>query len=158
PHERVGDVRLAGAVRADDDRNPRLEAYLDRVGKRLEAAQLDRLQVHAARSLPPATDGSGRSLRPTRLVRDLLERLAPGLLLGLLLRPAAAAAELDAVDHGRARERPLVRGALDLEDGVDDLLALPGEHLLQLGLEVDVTLRRVLDPAGERADDRLLDL
>ena len=39
---------LPGAVRPDDDRDPRLEAHLDRVDERLEAAQLDRLQVHAA--------------------------------------------------------------------------------------------------------------
>ncbi len=46
PHDRVGDVRLPRAVRPDDDRDPGLEAHLDRIGERLEAAQLDRAQVH----------------------------------------------------------------------------------------------------------------
>ena len=39
PDDCVGDVRLAGAVRAYDDGHPRLELDLDRVRKRLEAAQ-----------------------------------------------------------------------------------------------------------------------
>jgi hypothetical protein len=47
PDDRVGDVRLARAVRADDHGDARLEAHLDRVRKRLEAAQLDRTQMHA---------------------------------------------------------------------------------------------------------------
>ena len=46
PDDRVRDVRLPGAVRADDDRDPWLELDLDRVRERLEAAQLDRAQVH----------------------------------------------------------------------------------------------------------------
>src|SRR4029079_1934565 len=33
PHQRVGDVRLPGSVGPDDDRDPRLEADLGRVGK-----------------------------------------------------------------------------------------------------------------------------
>jgi hypothetical protein len=47
PDQRVGDVRLAGAVRPHHDRDAGLEADLDRVGKRLEAAELDRTHVHA---------------------------------------------------------------------------------------------------------------
>src|SRR4029079_11599016 len=57
PDDRVRDVRLARAVRADDHGHARLEAHLDRVGKRLEAAQLDRTQMHALRSLTIRTDG-----------------------------------------------------------------------------------------------------
>src|SRR5207253_1099138 len=53
-----GDVGLAGAVRADDDADARLETDLDRVGERLEAAQLDRLEVHAPRTLPRAADAA----------------------------------------------------------------------------------------------------
>ena len=41
PDDRVGDVRLPGAVRPDDDGDARLEANLDRFRERLEAAQLD---------------------------------------------------------------------------------------------------------------------
>src|SRR5262245_15365745 len=41
PEQSVGDVRLPGAVRPDDDRDPALEANLDRLGERLEPAQLD---------------------------------------------------------------------------------------------------------------------
>ena len=41
PDDRVGDVRLARAVRADDDGDARLEPHLDRVRERLEAAQRD---------------------------------------------------------------------------------------------------------------------
>ncbi len=46
PADRVGDVRLAGAVRPDDHADARLEAHLDRVGERLEATDLDRAQMH----------------------------------------------------------------------------------------------------------------
>ena len=56
PYDRVGDIRLAGPVRADDDGDAGLELELDRVHERLEAAQLDRAKVHAG-SLPVATDG-----------------------------------------------------------------------------------------------------
>ena len=49
PDDRVGDVRLAGAVRADDDRYAGLQLQLERVRKRLEAAQSERAQVHGTR-------------------------------------------------------------------------------------------------------------
>ena len=48
PDDRVGDVRLARAVRPDDDGNARLEVDLERVRKRLEAADAERAQVHRA--------------------------------------------------------------------------------------------------------------
>ena len=41
PDDRVGDVRLAGAVRPDDDGDAGLELQLERVRKRLEAAQAE---------------------------------------------------------------------------------------------------------------------
>ena len=61
PDDRVRDVRLPGAVRADDDRNPLLEIDLERTGEGFEAADLDRLQVHRTRILPSATDGTRTS-------------------------------------------------------------------------------------------------
>jgi len=63
PADRVGDVRLARAVRADDHADARLEANLDRVGKRLEAADLDRAEMHRGRTLAIAEDGASRALR-----------------------------------------------------------------------------------------------
>ena len=42
PDDRVGNVRLAGPVRPDDDGHAWLELNLDRLHERLEAAQLDR--------------------------------------------------------------------------------------------------------------------
>ena len=47
PEDRVGDVRLPGPVRADDDRDSRLETDLHRLDERLEATELDCLQMHA---------------------------------------------------------------------------------------------------------------
>src|SRR5580765_2280103 len=55
PDDRVGDVRLAGAVRPDDDRHTRLELNLDRLHERLEAAQFDRTKMHW-RTLPLLPD------------------------------------------------------------------------------------------------------
>ena len=46
PADRVGDVRFAGPVRADDDADARLEAHLDGVREGLEATQLDGAQMH----------------------------------------------------------------------------------------------------------------
>ena len=46
PRQRIRDVRLARAVRADDHRHPGLEAQLDRVAERLEPADAERCEVH----------------------------------------------------------------------------------------------------------------
>ena len=46
PADRVGDIGLARAVRADDHADARLETNLDRVGEGLEATQLDGAQMH----------------------------------------------------------------------------------------------------------------
>ena len=46
PADRVGDVRLAGPVRSDDDADARLEAHLDGVREGLEATQLDGAEMH----------------------------------------------------------------------------------------------------------------
>ena len=55
-------VRFAGAVRPDDDRHAGLEVDLDRIDERLEAAELDRLQMHAKCRL-----SSGQDAARTRL-------------------------------------------------------------------------------------------
>ncbi len=64
PEDRVGDVRLAGPVRPDDHGDARLEADLDRVDERLEAAQLDCLQVHPAGGYRPGRMGRFRPRAP----------------------------------------------------------------------------------------------
>ena len=66
PADRVGDVGLAGAVRSDDHPHARLETDLDRVGKRLEATQLDRTEVHAPVTLTRSADATRRRLRRAR--------------------------------------------------------------------------------------------
>ena len=60
PDDRISDVRLAGAVRSDDDRDAWFETDIDRIGERLEAAQPDRAQMHRGSLTPPAAGG----LRP----------------------------------------------------------------------------------------------
>ena len=57
PADRVRDVRLAGAVRPDDHADAPVETNLDRVGKRLEATELYRAEMHAGRTLPVVADG-----------------------------------------------------------------------------------------------------
>ena len=58
PRDRVDDVRLARAVGADDDGDPRFEDHRGRVGERLEALEGETLQEHGDR------DASGCALRP----------------------------------------------------------------------------------------------
>ena len=77
PDDRVGHVRLPGAVRSDHDRDPGLEGHLDGVGERLEAAQLDAPQVHASATLSAAADGDGEPhpRGPARTSRTECSRL-----------------------------------------------------------------------------------
>src|SRR5215831_3348506 len=58
PEHRVGDVRLSGAVRTDHDRHARLEPNLDGIREGLEAADADRTQVHARRTLATCADAA----------------------------------------------------------------------------------------------------
>ncbi len=58
PDDPVGDVRLPGAVRSDHDGHAGLEPDFHRVGERLEAAQLDRAQVHACGRLAGGADAA----------------------------------------------------------------------------------------------------
>ncbi len=57
PDDGVGDVRLAGPVRPDDDGHARLERDLERFRERLEAADAERAQVHRSGILAAAPDG-----------------------------------------------------------------------------------------------------
>ena len=126
-------------------------------------------RLRAAAASCSARISASRRARPTQELHrvllglrgetgDLRERLARCFLLGGLLRAALAHAELLAVDDGRAREVALVRRPLGREHGVDDLPPAAGERLLQLRLVVDVRVQRVVDAAGERVDDRGLDV
>ena len=158
PHDRVGDVRLAGAVRADDHGHARLQAQLERVGERLEAADADRLQVHRRCILTIQADVA--AVLPLELLgndAESVERLARGFLLGGLLRRSAADSELGAGDVRGADEPAVVRRALHLEHRVVDLPTRARERFLELGLVVDVARARVLDLVAEGRDDRLLD-
>lgn len=58
PTERVHHVGLARAVRADDTRDPRFEPQGGRGGERLEAAEGQGLEVHAAGLYPPGMSHS----------------------------------------------------------------------------------------------------
>ena len=214
PDDRIGDVRLAGAVRADHDGHPGLEAHLDGIRERLEAAQLDAPQVHARARLSVRPDSLAAARMPlrnaeiasrlyvtpksveanlsrvyrklgirsrTELARHLRRRLTPGaaargrgsghrrmnaecrqrlgrrLLLGGLLRRAAADAELLAVDERGADEPALVRRPVDVEHVVLDAAPRPRQRLLELRLRVDVTGARILDPLVEGLHDRRRD-
>ena len=71
PADRVRDVRFPGSVRPDDHADARLEANLDRVGKRLEATELYRAEMHVV-----AGYRDGRTAtRPGRAQRSVLVRL-----------------------------------------------------------------------------------
>ena len=101
--------------------------------------------------MPETSYYSGKSLLQPR------ERLARGLLLGGLLRPALAATELLVVDERGTREAALVRRPLDRDLGVVHPAAPAREQLLQVRLVVDAGRERMLDLIRERVDDRLLD-
>src|SRR5919108_4462509 len=98
------------------------------------------------------------SLRRWYLDAELRKYFLGGLLFGALLRVARPRSELLAVDDRGAREPAVVRRAFHFEDAVTHRLAATGERLLQLGLLVDVTRQRVVDPGHERLHDRPLDL
>ena len=137
PQDGVRDVRLARAVRADDDRDARREVELRAVGERLEALQRDRAQVHQS----------------DLLLERSSARSAAACSAAFLVFPLAAP-ELLAVHHGDRDEAAVVRRALLALDQVLDDLGAAREPLLQLRLEVHRVLERVLDLALERLDHR----
>src|SRR5438270_288292 len=98
PADGVGHVRLAGAVRPDDDADALFEANFDRVRERLEAANLDRAQMHRRgpyRACTTALLGvvfrvlAGERGRLVPL--EELEDAAPLGLLGVLVEPLVEA-------------------------------------------------------------------
>ena len=64
PADRVGDVRFPGPVRPDDHADARLEAHLDRIGKRLEATDLDRTEMHVVAGYRAGRTATRRRHRP----------------------------------------------------------------------------------------------
>jgi hypothetical protein len=74
PDDGVGDVRLARAVRTDDDGNARLEPYVDGVGEGLEALDLDRLQVQSAPPAAALRAQEGRAKLPRRIAASACMR------------------------------------------------------------------------------------
>ena len=137
PEDGIGHVRLTGAVGPDDHADAGTELEPRPVGKRFEPLEGDALQVH------------GRSA-PHRL-----ERRLRGLLLGVLLAPALATADLGSIDPRDDAERPVVRWPLLGDDGVGDERAATRKPLLQFRLEVNGPLERVGELGRERVDDRL---
>src|SRR5262249_26905011 len=70
PADRVDDVRLAAAVRADDRGEAPLEDDPGAVGERLEAAELECLEMHALGPFPARlSDGSDRKCPPKLALR-----------------------------------------------------------------------------------------
>ena len=88
---------------------------------------------------------------------ECFERLLGSRLLRVLLGAPGSAPELLPVDRRGAEEVAVVRRPLHLEHRVADLPARLRERLLQGRLVVDVLRAGVLDPVGERGDDRPLD-
>src|SRR5688572_13210683 len=84
-----------------------------------------------------------------------LQRNAGGLLLGLLLRAAAARSERAAVHLRDGLEEPIVGRALLGDDPVAHDLSPPREPLLELALEVVEVRDRELDLGLERLRNRL---
>src|SRR5579862_851685 len=114
-------------------------------------------QTTAARCLNSVKSGMcGNVLRPRRAFH-LLESLAGGRLLGLLLRPALAAPELLPVDERGAGEVPVVCRACGRDLGVCHPPAAARKELLQVRLVVDAGRDRELDALLEGGDDRALD-
>ena len=68
PDDRVRNVRLPRAVRTDDDGDSGLQPDLDGIRERLEAAQLDRSEVHRPRRLAAPTDAVVLGVCPLRRI------------------------------------------------------------------------------------------
>src|SRR3954452_8251383 len=94
------------------------------------------------------------ALRNSQLLEHDLSRR----LLGGLFRAAVPDPGLLAVHVGGTGEGAVMRRPVDIEHRIAHRLPAPRERLLNLGLEIDVTGQRVLDPRRESLHNRLLDL
>ena len=139
PLDRVGDVRLPRAVRADDHGHAREEAQLDRLGERLEAADAERGEVHQP-VRPSASRASASRAADCSAVFFELPRPVPS---------------DDAVDDRGGGEVAAVRWACGFHEGVAYGWPLTCQALLQLRLVVDEGLGGVGDALVEGLDDGL---
>src|SRR3954452_19500033 len=84
------------------------------------------------------------------LFAQLVQGALRGRLLGLLLAPPRSGADLLPVDRCEDLEATVVGRPLLADHLVVDRVAVAGQPLLQLGLEVEALPRRVLDLIAER--------
>ena len=136
PQHRVGDVGLAGAVRADDHRHARRELQPGAVGERLEALEGERPQVH--RQLVIASSAASAAACSA----SFFERPEPR-------------ADLLAAHHRGHLEDPLVRRPVLRRHAVGHERPAARQALLQRRLEVRRRVQRQLDLRRERLDHRL---
>ena len=132
PQDRVGDVRLARAVGADDHADARRELQPGPLGERLEPLHLDRSQIHlssSSRRLAFQSDATDPAIS-----RGAFSASSAAILLGRLLAAARPVADPLGVDRRLHLEGPPVRRAGFGYDGVAYARPAAGEQLLQGGL------------------------
>ena len=141
PQHGVGDVGLARAVGADDDRHPGGELEPRAVRERLEALEGQRLQVHQSSNSSSSAESSiSSAVRAASCSASFFERPSP--------RPTGRSPTAATPRRSARAAGPLGRHL------VADDLAAPGQALLQRRLEVHRMLERVLDLRRERLDHR----
>ena len=109
PQHRVGDVGLAGAVRADDHADALAELQPRAVREGLEALDRDRLQMHRMLIPTPAAIGRDRRRRP--FAGTSSARRAASCSACFLLRPEPSATGSAAPTIATTAEHPVVRRA-----------------------------------------------
>ena len=150
PEHRVGDVRLAGAVGADDHADARRELQLRPLGERLEPLHLDRSQIHALVLGPERqgsrlqSDATAPSSPPSRSSACSAAACSAAFLLRPLPVPTRSESTIAATSKVRRCGGPGFADHL-----VAYARAAPRQQLLQRRLEVDRRLERVLDPGLE---------
>ena len=150
PQHGVGDVRLARAVRADDDGDARAEVELRAVGEGLEALEGQRLEVHRLRPGSHSSSSSGGPARPDAASRAQFARLparrasSSGPLRGRPARPPTVATTSNVRSCG---------GPSSAATSYSTVSRAAREALLQRRLEVDRVRQRVGDLRLEGLDD-----